>query len=269
VSAEDTKRISLSKSVRFEVFKRDSFKCQYCGASAPDVLLQVDHIMPVANGGSNELVNLITACEVCNAGKRDKTLDDRTAVAKARAQMEGLQDRREQLEMMMQWREGLRDLQSETVDHVCEYWKKLAPGWDVNENGKNKIRAWLKKFSVEEICHGMDVAGAQYVKYDEKGKVTSSSWEEAFGKISGVCRVTQQSKEDPGIKELYYIRGIARNCCPNYFKDGEAIQLLREAYDLGMPLDELRDLAKSVRSWTDFRNAMYDVIDEYRKTSGQ
>lgn len=38
------KRIAISKRVRFDVFKRDSFKCQYCGKSAPDVILEVDHI---------------------------------------------------------------------------------------------------------------------------------------------------------------------------------------------------------------------------------
>lgn len=43
-------RIPLSKTIRFEVLKRDSFACQYCGKKAPDVLLQVDHIHPVAEG---------------------------------------------------------------------------------------------------------------------------------------------------------------------------------------------------------------------------
>ena len=47
----ENKRKSITKSVRFEVFKRDGFKCQYCGASAPDVILEVDHIVPVAEGG--------------------------------------------------------------------------------------------------------------------------------------------------------------------------------------------------------------------------
>jgi predicted chitinase len=46
-------RQPLSKRIRFEVFKRDSFKCQYCGAVAPDVLLNVDHVRPVAGGGGN------------------------------------------------------------------------------------------------------------------------------------------------------------------------------------------------------------------------
>src|SRR5690348_290732 len=61
------KRTNLSKKLRFEVFKRDGFRCQYCGAAAPDVLLVVDHVNPVAKGGKNNILNLITACEPCNA----------------------------------------------------------------------------------------------------------------------------------------------------------------------------------------------------------
>lgn len=45
------KREPLSKGIRFEVFKRDNFTCQYCGAKAPDVILEVDHINPVKLGG--------------------------------------------------------------------------------------------------------------------------------------------------------------------------------------------------------------------------
>ena len=51
---EKQKRKSLTKKVRFEVFKRDSFTCQYCGRTAPSVILEVDHIKPVCDGGQNE-----------------------------------------------------------------------------------------------------------------------------------------------------------------------------------------------------------------------
>jgi 5-methylcytosine-specific restriction endonuclease McrA len=122
-------RQPLSKSVRFEVFKRDAFKCQYCGAEAPNVLLHVDHIKPVEGGGTNEITNLITACATCNSGKRDRPLSEQAAVSKARAQIEELQERREQLELMMLWREGLRDLNEETTDRLAGYWAELAPGW--------------------------------------------------------------------------------------------------------------------------------------------
>jgi 5-methylcytosine-specific restriction endonuclease McrA len=49
--AKKTKRKGLSQTIRFEVFKRDAFKCQYCGKSAPEVTLEVDHIIPVSKGG--------------------------------------------------------------------------------------------------------------------------------------------------------------------------------------------------------------------------
>lgn len=67
-------RKSLSKKQRFEIFKRDSFTCQYCGRTPPEVILEVDHINPVINGGDNDPLNLITACFDCNRGKGAKEL---------------------------------------------------------------------------------------------------------------------------------------------------------------------------------------------------
>lgn len=46
-----TNRKPISKTLRFEVFKRDSFKCQYCGAEAPNVLLHIDHIKSADSKG--------------------------------------------------------------------------------------------------------------------------------------------------------------------------------------------------------------------------
>lgn len=71
------RRKSTGKRTRFEVFKRDHFTCQYCGAQPPDVVLVIDHVTPVALGGENSQDNLITACESCNQGKADRPLGDR------------------------------------------------------------------------------------------------------------------------------------------------------------------------------------------------
>jgi 5-methylcytosine-specific restriction endonuclease McrA len=62
-------RTPISKTLRFSVFKRDSFTCQYCGKMAPDVILEVDHINPVSKNGSGDILNLITSCYDCNRGK--------------------------------------------------------------------------------------------------------------------------------------------------------------------------------------------------------
>ena len=67
-------RRTITPAIRFEVFRRDSFTCQYCGRRAPRVVLHVDHITPVVAGGTNDLANLRTACSTCNTGKGARPL---------------------------------------------------------------------------------------------------------------------------------------------------------------------------------------------------
>lgn len=69
--AETRKSRTLSLRKRFFVLKRDGFTCKMCGANGPGVKLEVDHIVPVAEGGSDSLDNLQTLCFECNRGKRD------------------------------------------------------------------------------------------------------------------------------------------------------------------------------------------------------
>lgn len=66
------RRLRRPVAVRFEVFARDNYTCQYCGRKAPDVVLHVDHIVPVSKGGTDEPANLLTACADCNEGKSDR-----------------------------------------------------------------------------------------------------------------------------------------------------------------------------------------------------
>jgi hypothetical protein len=228
------------------------------------VLLQIDHIHPVAKGGTNDLTNLITACGPCNAGKRDKTLDDRSVVAKQRSQLEELQERREQLEMMMMWKQGLRDINQSALNLACSYWQDLAPGFTVNDNGKRKLQSWIRTFSMEEVLHAIDVAAEQYLRFREDHTVTQESWEEGFSKIPGICRVERECKENPDIKDLYYIRGIARKNCSNYFDNSEALELLKIARSWDVSLTELRQIAIRCTNWTRFRNELYEAID-YQK----
>jgi hypothetical protein len=61
--------MATSKRLRFEILRRDNHACRYCGASAPDAKLTVDHVVPVTLGGSDEPANLVTACDACNSGK--------------------------------------------------------------------------------------------------------------------------------------------------------------------------------------------------------
>ena len=66
-------RAKMTDSLRYDIFKRDNFRCQICGSSAQDgVKLHVDHIIPVSKGGQTIESNLRTLCDRCNMGKSDK-----------------------------------------------------------------------------------------------------------------------------------------------------------------------------------------------------
>ena len=64
----------LSKTLRFQIFRRDGFTCRYCGRRPPEVVLQVDHVMPLRHGGDSDPANLVTCCQDCNQGKRDEII---------------------------------------------------------------------------------------------------------------------------------------------------------------------------------------------------
>ena len=68
--------MSLSVRTRFEIFKRDNFTCRYCNVQSPDVVLEVDHVVPVSGGGDDDPINLVTACWACNRGKAAVPLSD-------------------------------------------------------------------------------------------------------------------------------------------------------------------------------------------------
>lgn len=66
---------SINLSLRYNVLKRDNFRCVICGASPafdPGTQLHIDHITPWSKGGETEEKNLQTLCADCNLGKSNK-----------------------------------------------------------------------------------------------------------------------------------------------------------------------------------------------------
>ena len=70
--------MAISKRTRYEVLRRDSFTCRYCGSKAPNVELHVDHVTPTALGGSDKPDNLVASCADCNFGKASTDPDAQT-----------------------------------------------------------------------------------------------------------------------------------------------------------------------------------------------
>lgn len=74
---EKNKRTPLSPRLRFQILRRDGYTCQYCGKTGKDSELEIDHVIPVSRGGTNDEGNLQVACRDCNRGKMaDEIISD-------------------------------------------------------------------------------------------------------------------------------------------------------------------------------------------------
>lgn len=238
-----TERAPIPKKLRFEVFKRDSFTCQYCGAVGGRVLLHCDHIKPVAEGGETTLLNLITACVDCNLGKGARQLSDDSAVTKQHRQLADLEERRQQLEMMRDWREELAQHQVSEIDIVAEAFlarSKFRP----NDHGNISVRRWLRKYGLHEVLAAIDETFDLYFTAD-----TDAAWEAAFKRIPRVLAMREQEKVDPHIRKLLYIQGILRNRFDD--PDGSYVERVRSGIGT-YPVEVLESYAKSATSWSDY-----------------
>lgn len=173
-------RKTISKRIRFEVFKRDKFTCQYCGESAPKVVLNIDHIHPVSKGGDNNILNLVTACFDCNSGKKDKVLSDDSAISRQKAQLDIIQEKRAQITMMAQWQKELVANEHKTIQIVEDVIRDLM-GCYLSPTGKKNMRNRVKSFGVSEVCEAIRIGYNQY--YDG----SDESIEKVLKYTGGIC----------------------------------------------------------------------------------
>lgn len=249
-------RSPISKKIRFEVFKRDSFTCQYCGSKAPDVVLHVDHIEPVKEGGTSDILNLVTACDSCNSGKGATRLSDESALKKSQKQAELLQARREQIEMIASWHRELVEheyLASAKVAETIPFMK----GYGISEYGVTRLTKWIKKFGLAEILEASRIAFSSY--YHQ----TLETWDTAFNKIPAIARIRELEKSDPILAKAYLYRGILRSNL-SYIDWKDVLEWLR------ILLDECGEsktshICNSARSWTNFTEIANAAIQDARR----
>lgn len=67
-------RRAFSKAERNAIFRRESGRCFHCGEAISLDAFHVDHLIPVAAGGSDEMDNLAASCPPCNLAKSDKII---------------------------------------------------------------------------------------------------------------------------------------------------------------------------------------------------
>jgi hypothetical protein len=116
-------RKNISSSLRWTIFARDGFTCRYCGRQAGEdgVELAVDHVVSVADGGTNAADNLVTACRDCNGGKGARSLlaapDSADAMRRMRERAEKALGLAEQIREAVDSR---KDLEQEVINMKCD-----------------------------------------------------------------------------------------------------------------------------------------------------
>ena len=193
------RRKSISKKIRFEVFKRDGFTCQYCGRMAPDVVLEVDHINPVANGGDNDIMNLVTSCQDCNRGKGKRCLSSKDEIKAQQAQLKELSKKREQLQMLIEWRKELESIEDMKIDLVEQIFFKFTES-TLTDSGRSEIAKYIKKYGINEVCDAAEIYIESY--YDRNSGVFTKR----FSTIGGICFNRQRQKTD---ESIYWANKIA------------------------------------------------------------
>lgn len=253
-------REAIGKKLRFEVFKRDKFTCQYCGEKAPDVVLECDHLNPVAGGGGAEILNLVTSCRGCNSGKGARLLSDQSMLEKQRQQIEELEERRQQLEMMLQWRDDLAGFDEDVIDAIatslCD-----KTGLTPNKNGRAFIKKWLKKYTAEEILTAADDASEVYLVY-VKDEATPASWEIFFKKIPVFAKINKDSIDKPYLRELLYMRGIVRNRVDNRWYD--CLDLLERTHLAGGTLESMTATCKRISTEEELEDICCSFIEKQK-----
>lgn len=148
--------MAVSKRMRYEVLRRDNHTCRYCGGSAPDVKLTVDHVVPVALGGSDDPTNLVAACKDCNAGKTSTSPDaplvadiDAKAAAWDLALTQAIEAR-----AARQMHVGM------DVDYILEMWSDANPHWaQAPQDAETTVEGFIVRgLNANDLEKAIDVA---------------------------------------------------------------------------------------------------------------
>lgn len=150
----------LSQRVRFEVFKRDRFTCAYCGKRPPEVMLEVDHVVPICAGGSDDILNLVTACVACNRGKAGVPLGNVAPAVDEMALLESAQamlERAEALRRASAAADAQRKAEEEAIDTVAGWYEEAVGSTDYFED--ESIRRFLLELRVEDLHEAVTITG--------------------------------------------------------------------------------------------------------------
>ena len=162
-------RQPIPRQLRHKVFKRDGYRCRECGASNDETSLEIDHIVPVARGGTNDIDNLQTLCRECNRMKyTDEWVGGETDLQMAENELESLKDQlanaKDELEQAFDPNEILdckfkiKKLENEEIPMALSKVNDLINNERVSNNNKQKSDEQKQVFNnlIKEVYLELD-----------------------------------------------------------------------------------------------------------------
>lgn len=152
------KRTGLSPRLRFEVFKRDGFRCVYCGATPVESPLHIDHVKAVADGGGDDPTNLVTACQACNGGKSNVPLEQRRLGPKRTP--EEAADHADQILAYLAAEKAVVEAKRAVSDSIAEEWGR-ATGFEPTVQERSFLSAAVDRYGMANVVEAIGVAVAR------------------------------------------------------------------------------------------------------------
>ena len=154
--------MSVSKSVRFDIFARDAFTCQYCGRRPPEVVLELDHIYPRAKGGGDEVINLITACWDCNRGKSAKIISKIAPRPDADLAFLRVQQEIAEVKRFVAAEKKLAAMNKKLVASLQSIWVEYLT--EDRHPTARVLLPWVKRYGADEVATSIKLASTAYMR---------------------------------------------------------------------------------------------------------
>lgn len=148
--------MAISKRTRFEVLRRDNYTCRYCRSE--ENALTVDHVTPVALGGTDAPNNLVAACRDCNAGKASNAPGEQTLSMLTDAQIAYEKARA----VVMAREEKAARAKRKVYKQFLAAWRTAVPYIDPPADWRGSVAIWIGRgMSIERIIDAIHIAGGK------------------------------------------------------------------------------------------------------------
>jgi hypothetical protein len=217
----------------------------------------------VSKGGKNDILNLITSCYDCNRGKGKHLLKDNETLKKQKEQLNQLQKKREQIEMLVQWKNELYDVENYFANNIAAMYRRNTFN-TLSIKAISIIKKAIDKTAYETVFDTFNYIMSENNNYDKM------DGEDLAKLILKTSTFNKHLKDNPYMKDVFYLRKILINRFKINKKDFKTLTLLKDrltnAFRSLYNKDEynmLFEKCKELYKTSDCLQECYDILEDY------